>query len=288
MLSPSNLSRSDHPVVDVNGTEISYSTNGVDQSADLPVLVLVHGAGGSKLDWPIPWRNITEPLVSSGNLMPGQGGHVLQRVPVFALDLPGHGDSSGESQNDVAQYGEVILGFLEALDLRNVCLVGHSMGVAIALSVALKSPPRVTALCLLAGAARMTVSPELLDGLANNTEATVGAISRACWHKSTLPMFRETGRRRMLSAGAQVLANDFQACASADLRDSLKGIITPALVVGAKDDRMVQLDDVRNVADQLPTANIRILEGCGHFIQMERSGEVAAEIAEFLAFSTAS
>ncbi|MEL6914805.1 MAG: alpha/beta fold hydrolase [Pseudomonadota bacterium] len=259
-----------------------HTFNGVTPAPGAPTLVLIHGAGGSHLDFAIPWRNITATPEAGKTRAPGQGGHVLQSRPVYALDLPGHGDSGGQSAADIDTYAAAVAAFLEDHDLAHVCLVGHSMGAAIAVATALAAPDRLHSLCLIGGGAKINVSQDLLDGLANNTDATVGAISRACWHKSTMPMYREVVRRRMTTAGAEVLVNDFTACARVDLRARLPEITVPVLLLAAVEDRMVPLADVEAMQARLSRATLRALEGCGHFLHFERSDEAAEALHAFL------
>jgi len=61
-------------------------------------LVLVHGAGGSHLDWPAPLRR-------------------LRGANVYALDLPGHGRSGGPGRSSIAAYRDFLLSFLDSLSL---------------------------------------------------------------------------------------------------------------------------------------------------------------------------
>ncbi|MEL6550638.1 MAG: alpha/beta fold hydrolase [Pseudomonadota bacterium] len=259
-----------------------FTFNGVLPEPGAPTLVLIHGAGGSHLDYAIPWRNVTAAPEPGKTRAPGQGGHALQARPVYALDLPGHGDSGGESADDVAVYAAAVAAFLTEHDLRDACLVGHSMGAAIAVATALDAPDRLHSLCLIGGGAKINVSQELLNGLATNTDATVGAISRACWHKSTMPMYREVVRRRMTTSGATVLVNDFTACARVDLRARLPEIDVPVLLLAAVEDRMVPLKDVEAMQNAFPKASLVALEGCGHFLHFERSEEAAEALNAFL------
>lgn len=259
-----------------------YTYNSITAQDGAPTLVLIHGAGGSHLDYAIPWRNITAAPEEGKTRAPGQGGHVLQSRPVYALDLPGHGDSDGTSTDDVAEYAAAVSAFLVEHDLQNVCLVGHSMGAAIAIAAALSEPDRLHSICLIGGGAKMYVSQDLLDGLASNTDATVGAISRACWHKSTVPMYREVVRRRMTTSGAEVLVNDFTACAKVDLRERLPEIDVPVLLLAAIEDRMVPLKDVEAMQSAFPNAQLAALKGCGHFMHFERSEEAAEALHAFL------
>ncbi|MEP0941999.1 MAG: alpha/beta hydrolase [Rhizobiaceae bacterium] len=271
--------------VSVGGQDICFCTNGIAVTPERPTLVLVHGAGGSKLDWPQSWRSVAEATAPSSStaVLPGQGGQAVHAHPVIAVDLPGHGGSGGQSLPDITGYSRAVTGFLQALNLENVCLVGHSMGVGVVLSAALQSRARISSLCLIAGAARMPVTLDLLEGLQNQTEMTVAAIARACWHKSTPENFVKATRQRMISAGGNVLLNDFIACSKLDLRATLPALQVPTLILAAQKDRMVKVAEIESMAQAIPTAQFQIFHECGHFLHVERSSEVAAALAGFLA-----
>jgi len=273
--------------VSVDGQDICFSANGIAATPERPTLVLVHGAGGSKLDWPQSWRSVVEAtaplgLPASTAVLPGQGGQPLHSYPVLALDLPGHGGSDGQSLSDIDSYGAVVIRFIEALGLENVCLVGHSMGVGVVLSAVLQSSVRISSLCLIAGAARMPVTPDLLEGLKNHTGDTVAAVARSCWHKSTPEHFVETTRQRMMSAGQNVLLDDFTVCSKLDLRAKLPALQVPTLILAAQEDRMVNTAEIEAMAQAIPMAQLQIFYTCGHFLHVEIASEIAKELVTFL------
>src|SRR5512135_2219935 len=80
-------------------------------------VILIHGAGGTHLYWPSEMRR-------------------LPRYRVYALDLPGHGKSGGRGQQSIPAYAQAVLAWLEQIGIHRAVFVGHSMGAAIALSIA--------------------------------------------------------------------------------------------------------------------------------------------------------
>ena len=99
-------------------------------TANSPLVVLIHGAAGTHLDWPPHLRR-------------------LDAASVYAIDLPGHGRSPGPACSTVDQYAEVVAAFITELDLAEVVLVGHSMGGAVALTIARQQPGAVMGLVLI-------------------------------------------------------------------------------------------------------------------------------------------
>lgn len=100
--------------VDVDGRSISYAVLGDTESEATPV-VFVHGYGGDKNSWLF----VQEPISADR--------------ATYALDLPGHGDSSKDvGDGSVATLASSLVGFLNELGLSRVHLVGHSTGGAVA------------------------------------------------------------------------------------------------------------------------------------------------------------
>ncbi|MCJ1472846.1 hypothetical protein MMC13_001495 [Lambiella insularis] len=62
------------------------------------------------------------------------------RTCVYAVDLRNHGDSPHDPRHDYAAMAEDIEEFLLEHKIRKPCLIGHSMGAKVAMTVALKSP----------------------------------------------------------------------------------------------------------------------------------------------------
>ncbi len=270
----------------VDGEELLYCHNDVNSKPGKQVLVLVHGAGGSHQDWPLSWRGIDENVGNEGQLSsvePHSGLAVssLRELAVYAIDLPGHGQSKGKSVPSIHAYGSKIAKFLQALNLHNVCLAGHSMGVPVVLEASLLSLERVTSLCLIAGAARMPVIPELFEGLRKNTPQTVNAIARACWHERSSDHNWQVTKNRMLASGSNTLINDFLACDAVDLRGRLHEINIPALVIASDEDRMVHIGEIKAMSDALPRSKMHVHSGCGHFLHVERSKETLVDLEIF-------
>jgi pimeloyl-ACP methyl ester carboxylesterase len=111
-----------------DGLRIAYEVHGEQAGTD-PVLVLVHGWSCDRSYW----RDQLEPL--------------SQRFKVIAIDLGGHGDSGlGRSAWTIASFGDDVAAVVEALDLKRVVLVGHSMGGDVIIEAARRVRTRVSGL----------------------------------------------------------------------------------------------------------------------------------------------
>lgn len=228
-----------------------------------PALVLIHGAGGSRLDWP----------------------KAVQRLPgvsVYNFDLPGHGRSDLPGREHITAYGQTVLALLKALDLTQVVLVGHSMGGAIAQQVALQQPPGLSGLVLIGTAARLRVAPQLLQTTDSDLETAVAFILEHAAGPMLPPELRAQGRERLLENDADVLRGDFLACNNFDLRNQVANIKLPALVISSTNDRMVPLQFARQLSDALPQSELIVLPKAGHFQQLEQPQAVAQAMRAFI------
>src|SRR5512135_1261958 len=126
-----------------------YYFSHLEEEKGLAPVILLHGAGGNCLFWPPGLRR-------------------LEGLRIYAPDLPGHGKSAGIGKQSILDYAGCLLDFMRALTISKAIFVGHSMGGAIALHLAIHHPRHTLALTLLGAGARMRVAPELLD---NSTSA---------------------------------------------------------------------------------------------------------------------
>lgn len=243
---------------------IHYSDfSGQAQGVRWPPLLLVHGAGGSRLDWPAALRRLP-------------GAHVL------TLDLPGHGRSTGPGRGTIEGYAQDVRLFLDRLGLGQVILIGHSMGGAVAQQIALSDPDRVAGLVLIATGSKLPVDPVLPQRILAETGATLDWIITNAWGHPVADGLRAQARQRMAQTPPAVLRDDYLACQSFDVRDRLHQITAPTLVIGAADDRMVPLSFSATLAERIPRAALAVIQGAGHMVPLERTAEVVRAITEWL------
>lgn len=228
-----------------------------------PTLVLVHGAGGTRLHWPPQLRRFRE-------------------ATVYTIDLPGHGRSLGSGCSEVAGYAEAVAGFLDVVRIERPVVVGHSMGGAVAQVLALDHGGRVSGLVLIATGARLRVSSAILDGIRDDFEAAVDLITRFAWSAEADPELIELGRQALVETGPNVLWADFAACDRFDVMGRLPSIELPTLVVVGTADQLTPVKYGRFLADHVRDARCVTVDGAGHMVMLERPQKVAEEIREFL------
>jgi len=250
------------PYAETGAGKLFYTTSR--RPADSPSLLLVHGAGGTRLNWPAELRRL-----------PG--------AVVYTLDLPGHGRSEGNGRDSVAAYGEAILAFLDQVGIEQAVVTGHSMGGAIAQTLALGFPDRVAGLVLVATGARLRVAPAILEGIHADFERVADLITRIAWSPEADPAMVELGRQTLLSeTSPDVLFGDFTACNRFDVMKRLHEIETPTLVVAGTADQLTPLKYARFLAEHITGARLTVIKGAGHMVMLERPAEVAKTVGDFL------
>jgi pimeloyl-ACP methyl ester carboxylesterase len=230
-------------------------------------LVLVHGAGGSHLDWPAPLRR-------------------LRGANVYALDLPGHGRSEGAGRSSIAAYRDFLLAFLDGLGLERVVVIGHSMGGAISLGFALHYPDRLDGLILVGSGARLRVAPAILTGILSDFEATVDLVCDYAFGPGATEQLKRLGRQRLLKTPPEVLHGDYAACDAFDVMERLGEVRCPTLVIGGTADRLTPPKYSVYLRDHIPGAELVLVDAAGHMVMLEKPEVVNKAISRFVASLT--
>ena len=249
----------------------------------IPIL-LVHGFTGAASTW-------CELLSSFG-----------ERRRAIAISLPGHGGS--DAPEDPSRYAASrvagdVLELLDVLGIRRVALLGYSMGARVALHAALAAPDRVGALIIESGSPGIADAAERAERRAadealaadierDGVEAFVDRWERLpLWaSQSRLPIAaREELRAQRLAGSARGLANALRgldAGVTAPLHERLHEMSDgPVLLVcGELDAKYVRI--AREMKELLPHAALRVVDGAGHAVHLERPRELLDAVNDFL------
>ncbi len=250
------------PTIELDGGRIYFSLSG----RGARDILLVHGSGGDHTLWSYQVKGLKEAF------------------SVAALDLNGHGRSTFREGDGLATYTQDVLTVLERLSERTF-LVGHSLGGAIALNVALHHPDVVGGLGLIGTGARLRVLPELLELLQRDFEAAVELI--LSWAFAGEPELKllTKAREQMLRNGQKILLRDLLTCNSFDVMDKLGQLDLPTLIICGQEDRLTPMKYSEYLRDHIPNASLRIIDGAGHMVPLERPEALNQALREFLASS---
>jgi pimeloyl-ACP methyl ester carboxylesterase len=244
--------------------EMYYFAN-EEENWSRPAVILIHGAGGTHLNWPPEIRRIAG-----------------QRI--YALDLPGHGKSDGFGLQTIEDYARAVLDFMDALKIRKAVFVGHSMGGVIALYLGVHNPSRTLGLGLVATGPRLRVSPAILEK--TETSATfalaVQDINDLAFGPQADARLKELAGQRMAEVRPAVLHGDFLACDAYDEAHLLGRIKAPALIVCGTQDKLTPLHLSEQLKARLKDSILYTVESAGHMVMLEEPQKVAAPLNLFL------
>jgi pimeloyl-ACP methyl ester carboxylesterase len=208
-----------------------------------------------------------------------------------AVDLPAHGRSEGDALPSVEALADWLRGVLDALDVREADLVGHSMGALAALECAARHPERVRRLALLGPAAPMPVSEDLRDAAQRNDHVAYELINGWSFAAgSQLGGNRQPGvwmlgnaMRLIERSRPGVLYTDFVACdAYANGNAAAARVRCPTLVVLGARDIMAPPRNAQALLAALADVRAVTLPETGHSLMAERPDEVLDELRRFL------
>ena len=189
-----------------------------------PPLVLIHGAGGDHLSWPPEVRR-------------------LPAHRVITLDLPGHGKTDGPGCQSIDDYAHGIVRFLDVSGFSRAVFVGHSMGGAIALALALNYPGRVAGIGLISTGACLPLPSSIIENATNQSTLmlAIKSLQELYLGPQTSPALSEINFKRLTETRQPLLLGDLVACDRFDLTGRLGAIRSPALVVCGTEDKLTPL-----------------------------------------------
>lgn len=248
------------PLAQVTGQNVYYVEQG---KLGLPI-IFVHGAAGTHLAWGFQLRAL---------------GQVARAI---AVDLPGHGRSDPPGRNSIAAYCDVIVGLLDTLGLERAMIVGHSMGGAIAQTLALTHPARIAGLGLVGTGARLRVLPAILDGVLNDFNQIAATVVEYSYASDLSPELRQRAEAEFCACPPLITHGDFTACNQFDIMPRLAEIRAPALVVCGRADLMTPVKYSLYLANNLPNADLVLVDRAGHSVMLEQPDQVNNALIDFI------
>ncbi|MFQ6090637.1 MAG: alpha/beta fold hydrolase [Candidatus Bipolaricaulia bacterium] len=247
------------PTIEVNGGKLYFSLSGRG-SQDI---LLVHGSGGDHTVWSLQVKGL-------------RGG-----FSVAVLDLDGHGRSAFRAGDGLEVYTEDVLAVLERLS-PDTFLVGHSLGGAVVLNVALHHPQRLRGIGLVGTGARLRVLPEILELVEQDFDRAIDLILSWAFRASPDPELLHKARAQMEGNGQEILLRDLLTCNAFDVMGELEHIEVPALIICGREDKLTPVKYAEYLRNHIPNATLQVIEGAGHMVMLEQPGELNQAIRDFL------
>jgi pimeloyl-ACP methyl ester carboxylesterase len=170
-------------------------------------------------------------------------------------------------------------------------LAGHSMGGYVALEVMRQAPERIDRLALICTNARPD-SPEstenrrrLMALAERDFPAVIAALRPKLLAAAHLQDARLTGtiESMALAVGKEAFARQQEAIIRrVDSRPHLKDIRCPTLVVAGREDQLMPVEVLKELADGIAGARLTVIEDCGHMAPIEQPDRVLEAFLDWL------
>ena len=259
------------PMKTSNG-RFSYEAAG---DAALPALVFLHGIGGAARAWR------------------GQLDFFKDRYRSFAWDMPGYGGSASLPTVSIAALASALRDFLQQVGAIKPIIVGHSIGGMIVQQLLAKSP-HIASAVVLAQTSPAFGKPDG-DWQKAFIDARLGPLDRGETLASLAPSLVKELVGDDPDPGGMTLARDCMASVPEasyrvtmlalmgfDLRNALKNIAVPTLVLSGSKDNNAPAPMMAKMASYIPSAKYVELEGVGHLANLERPIAFNAALEHFL------
>ena len=250
-----------------DGRQLNVLTAG---PKNAPTIVFLHGLGGSQATWQLVL------------------GELADRYRLVAIDLPGHGRSSaGEADYSVAGHAAAVAAALTSMGLKGAVIVGHSLGGAVALTIAHDHAGLVSSLVLINSAG-------LGDGISSELTTLMAGPAGTATARGLLELFYTDQRLVADRAVADMAATQTDAAWAAqqatahaafagdkqrvDLLPRMPEISIPTLILWGDQDRVLSMADGVAMLTVIPDATMKVLAGIGHVPQVEAATLTAAAI----------
>ena len=219
--------------------------------------------------------------------MGGLTAHLAQHGRVFLPTHPGwDGTARPESLNTVAALAEEYVRYLNEQDLKDVLVVGSSLGGWLGAEIALRdSARRVTGLVIINGVG-VDIPGHPITNISRFTPPEIAQVAYhdpANFGAGAPPLTPE--RIAMIRANAPTLAlfAGDPYCYEPTLLSRLPGIRVPTLVLWGASDRVVSKEYGRAYAAAIPNAQFELVAEAGHLPWLEQAARTFRALDQFIA-----
>jgi len=227
-------------------------------------LLFIHGSGSNHSMWSHQYAKLRK------------------RYNIFALDLPGHGRSSGSGENKVENYARAVKDLLNELKLARPVIIGHSLGAAIALQMSLLYPQEIAGIVPVGGGITMPVNPLVFAGLKTNPAETIDLICKFSLAKENREKLLAPLQKSLAQANIEVLQGDLAACDVLDLTAEIAKINIPVFVICGDNDKMTPPGLSEELQARVAGAKLCLIAGAGHMPMLEKPDTFNGELIKFV------
>jgi 2-hydroxy-6-oxonona-2,4-dienedioate hydrolase len=226
--------------------------------------------GGETLDG-LPVVLVHGMVISSRYMVP-TALELASLSPVYAIDLPGYGDSvKPRAILGLRELADALAAWMDAMRFPSAYLVANSFGCQVLAEFALRHVNRVARLVFqgpTVDPSARSVRQQLVRLIQNSSSEAPGLA----W--ITIGDYMKAGMRRIRATIRMAIEDRIE--------DKLPRIVAPTLVVRGGRDPLVPQPWAEEVVRRLPRGTLRVLPGLGHAINYTAPREFVATLRPFL------
>jgi pimeloyl-ACP methyl ester carboxylesterase len=243
-------------------------------------IVFVHGFSCDHTDWA------------------AQVAHFSPRHRIVAVDLPGHGKSKAAgTECSIESFGAAVASLMRRLDLPPSIIVGHSMGCRVAPEAAIQVPDRTAGVVLIDGSQFNAATDALMRKVIGEgkLDGALQGMFSAMFNEKSAPAVRSAIVERALALPkdvAEQMTLDSVRYDVVRIEPTLQAIKAPMMCIQTtgtnerreryalkKGQNIPYFDMLRRCA---PGIEIEIIEGIGHFPQLDAPADTNALLERFI------
>ena len=251
-------------------------------------LLLIHGFGASRYSW----RHIIEPLARTHR--------------VISLDLKGFGEAAKPRDGRYSAYEQarLVRNFIIDQDLKDLNIIAHSMGGAVALVTALylqeEEPSRINKLVLIDSIAYRQKVPFFIRSLTTPVigpmalhllpeKLHVRSLLKKVYFNDALIQEKDVqyysaqlkarnAKYALLTSARQLFPSDIK-----DFANQIKQLQLNTLIIHAKEDEIAPLSTAKRLNRDIKNSQLVLLDNVGHAVQEEQPEQLLPLLERFLA-----
>ncbi|MCH5246526.1 MAG: alpha/beta hydrolase [Muribaculaceae bacterium] len=230
-------------------------------------LLLMHGWGCDRSTV----RSIAETAVKNG-------------YRVFNIDFPGFGESTEPSEVwGVDEYTSLIEQFIKDKDLKDITLIGHSFGGRVGILYSSRNKVRKL---VLVDAAGIKPKRKLKYYYKVYSFKALKRLYKLLYGKEKAEIKADELRKKRGSSdyanSSPMMQRILSRVVNEDLKNELKKIKTPTLLMWGTNDKATPIDDARIMEKLIPDAGLVSFEGCGHYSFLDARPHFNIVLSKFL------
>lgn len=224
--------------------------------------------------------------------------HQIKNYNYYSFDLPGSAIGIKYSSNSlkISSMAKLIIKYIELNNLKNIVLIGHSMGGAICGIVASSIPKKINSLIMLSPLNKTSL-PKLIDKFDKfnvrdyksfmklqkeifvNPDATLEEIDKEEYYDQTLLLFKNNFKSLLI---IMISIIDIREIIYADLK--FRKIKVPTLILLGEKDRFIRVKQCKIYFEKIITndIDIRIIESSGHGFFVEKKHDFFKIINDYI------